>query len=113
MLKRSTAEGEKHKPCLVVSVSFWLKMTYLAELNKPGFVGQQGYEPERIRFGRHVFGDFCPENSVSRLTFGKYFESSSLCVAARQAPNSCGLKVNFSPRGRAKLYRHFFSALHA
>jgi hypothetical protein len=85
VLKRSTAEGEKHKPCLVFSVSFWLKMTYLAELNKPGFVGQQGYEPERIRFGRHVFGDFCPENSVSRLTFGKYFESSSLCVAARQA----------------------------
>ena len=23
VLKRSTAEGEKHKPCLVLSVSFW------------------------------------------------------------------------------------------
>ena len=52
---------------------FWVKMTYVAELNKPGFISQQSYEPERSRFGPHVFDDVCPGNSVSRLTFGRYF----------------------------------------
>ena len=78
--------------------------------------------------GLHSFGQ------CFKADFGRYFQLSSLCVAAHAAlrtlcmnvvhvicdfvwffnavPKSCGFKVTFSPRGRAKLYRHFSSALY-